>query len=149
MLGFVGANAYLAYKAEGGTEGISEFFEGLAMEMLTNKMDGCVLDTRVNLRNASERHTPYFVTVTVTVGGCAPRAKSFKAELAQHGNHVLRHMIRPLTVLKQYENNSGAKLTCRICGQKSARYFCVSCSNVEQKFLVPLCGVKGDKDCQA
>ena len=42
LLGFVGANAYKAYQGEGGTEGVSDFMEGLALEMLQNKLEGYV-----------------------------------------------------------------------------------------------------------
>jgi hypothetical protein len=135
FFGFVGANAYHAYRGEGGLEGVSDFMEGLTLELLQNPF--------AQLRNAGERSVPAFASKR------QPEQQPPPAELAVDGRPVLRHVIRPLTVLAQYANSPGAKLTCKICKEKSARYFCVSCSNVEQKLYVPLCGARGDNDCQA
>jgi hypothetical protein len=138
LFGFVAANAYQAYKGEGGEEGVSEFIEGLASELLLNPLsdDGSVVS--VNTRNSTQRSAQYFADGKAPVAGKA---------LKNIDGAVLRHLIRPLTALKKYADKPGAKLVCKVCGSAHARYFCVSCSNVEEGLYVGLCGLKGDADC--
>ena len=97
----------------------------------------------MNLRNVQERSSRIFAERQ------EPQPQELRPQVAPTERPVLRHMIRPLTILERYANNPGAKLTCKICGEKHARYFCVSCSKVEQNYIVALCGSRGDNDCQA
>ena len=143
FLGFVGANAYKGYLGEGGTEGQSEFFEGLALEMMLNVFDGCKRDGITSSRKTPEKMAQFFVDNAV------PQAGQVRPALAGEVPQVLRHIIRPLSVLAQYKGNKNAKLHCKICGDANARYFCVSCSNLEHRNYIALCGCKGENDCQA
>lgn len=138
LLGFVAANAYQAYKGEGGLEGISEFMEGLALELLTSPLLDSGSVVSANTRNVAQRESQHFSDPSALVAGKV---------LVNVDNLPLRHVVRPLTVLKKYANKPGAKLVCKICGSAHARYFCVSCSNAEQGAIVALCGLKADGDC--
>lgn len=139
-LGFIAANAYQAYKGEGGLEGISEFQEGLALELLKNPLVDLSTGVSAHTRNAAQRDVQHFSDGNMPTAGKV---------LNNVDNLPLRHMIRPLTVLKKYADKPGAKLVCKICGSPHARYFCVSCSRVEQGFIVGLCSLRADGDCVA
>ncbi len=94
----------------------------------------------LDTRNVDSRSAQYFSDGKEPVAGKL---------LGKKDGQELRHLIRPITSLKKYEGNSGAKLVCKICGGAHARYFCVSCSKVEHRMYFAVCGVKADGDCIA
>lgn len=134
----MGANAFQAYKGEGGQEGLSDFMKGLALELLKNPLLTGGPAVSINTRNVSKRGRQHFAE------GKEPAAGPVLSNVNGVGLH---HMIRPLTVLKNYADKASPKLVCKMCGSAHARFLCVSCSQVEQGAFFGVCGPKSDNDC--
>lgn len=130
LLGFVGADAYAAWKLLGHKENEQTFLKKLCYELFYNEK-GLNCD------------------VLGEGGGKRKRGEGKKKEVAAGAppqDRVYPHLVRPLKELPEAQDRSEFRLRCCFCGDKCTMY-CRMCSRPDQERIVAFCNPSTGRDC--
>ena len=143
LIRYVASNAYLAAKLEGCLDNQADWQEDLALELLTNEMEGAPSrkspSTRNEKRNAEEGPE----------GGSRPKPSPRGATSSVDPDPSLRHQIKTVKDLQTHQNRVNPKGTCRMCRHNSSHFYCVTCSNLHGGSISYLCGPGTGRDCMS
>lgn len=141
LWGFVGSDAYHAWKLDGGEGTLSEFIERLAHELITNKYDeeevAAWRDRGTGVKRGGEGEGR-------RQGGASKKKKSSEGDEVSAVPRYLWHT--PVSVLTCRRDIS--QVTCRVCGAKCA-LLCSRCSDLDSGLHYGLCNPSTGRDCMA
>lgn len=141
LWGFVCANAYLGAKLEGCDENQSDWQEGLALEMLTNTLEGCPTNAGPATRSVVPPGGIALVPGTTISEPAAPK----RVDDATVG--TLRHNFQKVSILQTSTGSKTTKGTCKICQNPDATLFCISCSKSSNGGTQFVCGPSTGRQC--
>jgi hypothetical protein len=150
ILGIIATDAFLAMRHEhpGNADLVlDEFMEKLSSQLIWNKLEGCPDDEPERPRRAAAEASLDSALGMELLGALnnIEQAKSAKGSSVS----ACKHNIYSLICLPKYEGKSKATLTCAVCKEQSANFYCHSCSAGPHQKILALCGPTTKKQCMS